>query len=457
MADTALISMEELLKDSPSLVTPEPGTLIDGTVITVFKNRILVDLDGVSTGVITGREAHDSHDTLKSINPGDAVTSYVLEAENDEGLVVLSLRKASQKKTWQRYRDAFENQEIISVTISEANKGGLLIETDGIKGFIPVSQLAPMHYPRVNGADSAKILARLQKLMGVKMDVRIINIDDDTGKIICSEKAAYREKRSQALGQVKVGDTVKGQISGVVKFGIFVTFNGLEGLVHISEIAWGHVKDPSDYGKLGDDVEVKIIGIEGEKISLSMKQLTEDPWQAIASNYKEGDTVEGEVNRLEDFGAFVSIANDINGLIHISDFTEDESEEIGKYVAVGDKVKAKVIVVDTKSRRIGLSVMELHKQDGSVVKMEPKSKPAPKKEAAPKAEEAKTEEAPAAESEAAPAGGVADLGLSAKVTEALTAGGFDTTEALKAADDDALLALDGVGPAAVKKIREALS
>lgn len=429
--------MEELLEDSPTLIIPEPGTLIEGSVITVHKNRILVDLGGVSTGVISGKEAHDSHDTLKSIQPGDSVTAFVLESENDEGLAVLSLRKASQKKTWQRYIDAFEKQEVIKVRVSEANKGGLLLETDGIKGFIPVSQLAPMHYPRVNGADSAKILSRLQKLVGLELECRIINIDHDTGKLILSEKAAYREKRKQELGKVGIGDSVKGKISGVVNFGIFVTFSGLEGLVHISEIAWGHVKDPSDYGKLGDEVDVKVIGIEGEKISLSMKQLTEDPWVSIAAKYTEGSSVEGEVNRIEDFGAFIGLEGDINGLVHVSDFTDEENANIADYVEVGDKVKANVIVVDTKNRRIGLSVSELTKKDGTVTKMEPKK---PQKK----------------ESSDGEGGIVADLealGLSGKAASALNEAGYDTVDKIKAASDDELLQVDNIGPAALKKIR----
>lgn len=442
MADIKLITMEELLEDSPTLIIAEPGTLIEGTVITVHKNRILVDLGGVSTGVITGKEAHDSHDTLKSIQTGDSVTSFVLESENDEGLVVLSLRKASQKKTWQRYIDAFEKQEIIKVGVSEANKGGLLLETDGIKGFIPVSQLAPMHYPRVNGADSAKILSRLQKLVGLELECRIINIDHDTGKLILSEKAAYREKRKNELGKVTIGDVVQGEISGVVNFGIFVTFSGLEGLVHISEIAWGHVKDPSDYGKLGNPVEVKVIGIEGEKISLSMKQLTEDPWVSIAANYKEGTTVSGQVTRIEDFGAFIGLEDDINGLVHVSDFTGEEDANIADFVKVGNKVQAKVIVVDTKNRRIGLSVLELTKQDGTVVKMEAKKSA--------KKEEPKE---PTASKGGDLIADLENLGLSKKAATALSEAGFDTVDKIKKATDEDLVAVDGIGPAALKKIR----
>ncbi len=432
MADV-LLTMEQLLADSPAIITPEEGTLIDGSVITVYRNRVLVDLGGAATGVISGKEAHDSQNTLKDLKPGDQVTVFVLEAENDEGLTVLSLRKASQQKTWERYIHAYENQEIIKVRVLEANKGGLLIETDSIKGFIPVSQLAPMNYPRVTNADNAKIFAKLQKLVGQELETRIINIDNDTGKLILSEKAAYREQRNKALLDVKVGDTVKGKISGVVNFGIFVTFNSLEGLVHISEIAWGHVKDPSDYGKLGDEVDVKIIGIESEKISLSIKQLTEDPWKQIAANYKEGDIIEGVVSRVEDFGAFVQIQDDINGLIHISDFTDEEGAKIADYVSTGDKVKAKVIIVDTDNRRIGLSTMEVTRQDGTVF-VAPEKKSTESKE---KVEESELEK----------------LGLTAKQIAAFEEAGYKDKEAILAADDETLLAIEGIGQAAIKKVR----
>ncbi|MDD3861860.1 MAG: S1 RNA-binding domain-containing protein, partial [Candidatus Gracilibacteria bacterium] len=277
--------MEELLKSVPEVEIPTPGSLCDGSVVSIFKNKVLVDLGGGYTGVISGHEAHDSFGTLKSLQEGDSVTSFVLEEENEDGLVVLSLRKASQKKTWNKFVTAFETGESITVTPSEANKGGLLLNVDGIKGFIPVSQLAPLHYPRVDGADSNQILVRLTKLVGVPLIVKVINLDRDGGKLIFSEKAAEHEKRGEALDKLDVGEKVKGRISGIVKFGIFVTFEGLEGLVHISEIAWGHVKDPHDYGRLGDEVDVLIIGKEGDKISLSMKRLVPDPWIEGSKKY----------------------------------------------------------------------------------------------------------------------------------------------------------------------------
>lgn len=354
--------MENLLKDSPEIVYPQPGTLIEGTVTDIHKNKILVDLGGISPGIIAGKEAHDSTDTIKDLEPGDTVSAYVVEAENTDGLVVLSLRKASQEKSWRQFVDAYEEGDVIKVTPNEANKGGLLLEVDGIKGFIPVSQLAPMHYPRVNGADTAQILKRLESLTGQSFDVKVINVDHESGKLILSEKAAMQKQREEALKKLKVGQKVKGKISGVVKFGIFVAFDGLEGLVHISEIAWGHVKDPAEYGKIGDEVEVLVIGIEGEKISLSMKRLTPDPWLEAAKKFKVGTVVEGEINKITQFGAFMELSDEINGLIHLSEITDETIEDASKVLSVGDKVKAKIIAVDPEEHRIGLSIKALNEK-----------------------------------------------------------------------------------------------
>ncbi len=356
--------MEKLLKDSPEIVFPTPGSLIDGTVTDIYKNKILVDLGGISTGIIAGKEAHDSMGTIKELQIGDTISTYVIDPENPDGLVVLSLRKASQEKSWQYFVEAYENGDIIKVKANEANKGGLLLEVDGIKGFIPVSQLAPMHYPRVNGADSNEILKRLNDLVSKDFDVKVINIDHDNGKLILSEKAAMSEQRNASLKKLKIGQKVKGEISGIVKFGIFVAFDGLEGLVHISEIAWGHVKDPAEYGKIGDEVEILVIGIEGEKISLSMKRLTPDPWLEAAKNFKIGKTVEGEVNKVTQFGAFVKLGEDINGLIHLTEIQEEPLEDATKVLKVGDKVEAKIISVDPEEHRIGLSIKALSDKQG---------------------------------------------------------------------------------------------
>ncbi|HBB02901.1 TPA: 30S ribosomal protein S1 [Candidatus Peregrinibacteria bacterium] len=356
--------MSEMLKTFPLPPPPKRGSLIEGVVVNVSKNKILIDIDGIRTGVITGKEIHDSLDTVKHLQVGDKVYVYIIEEENEDGLMVLSLRKAGQERMWQKFIDAYDNATTIDVKANEANKGGLLLDMDGIKGFIPVSQLAPMHYPRVDGADPGMILTRLQELVKIPLQVKIINLDKENGKLILSEKAAFEDQRQNALGKLNIGEKVKGTISGLVKFGIFVTFGGLEGLVHISEIAWGHVDNPGNYGRLGDEIEALVIGIEGDKISLSMKRLTKDPWLEATKKFKTGQMVDGEVNRITPFGVFVKLDEEINGLIHFSEFGDEAAAS--KKMKVGDKVNAKIIAIDPDEHRIGLSLKEDAKVEGEV-------------------------------------------------------------------------------------------
>ncbi|MBI5422201.1 S1 RNA-binding domain-containing protein, partial [Candidatus Peregrinibacteria bacterium] len=250
----------------------------------------------------------------------------------------------------------------------------------GIKGFIPVSQLAPVHYPRVDGADANQILLRLKKLVGQKFSCKVINVDRATGKMILSERAAIGDKASESLNKLKVGDVVDGSVSGVVKFGIFVTFGGLEGLVHISEIAWGHVSNPHQYAKVGDPVRVQIIGIEKDKLSLSIKRLMKDPWEEIADKYPIGSTVKGTVNRFSQFGAFVQLENDINGLIHLSEISDHKIEDPKEVLAIGEEVEATVINIDRDEHRIGLSLRKNRGEESAEEEKAKKAKKAKKDE-----------------------------------------------------------------------------
>ncbi len=377
------LTMDALLMDSGVYEKPELGTVVTGNVISLRKNRIVVDLNGVAVGIIAGAETHDSAGTIKDLTVGDEVKAVVVEDEDEHGMVVLSLRKASQANAWDRFEKAYKDGEIVEVNVNEANKGGLLLDVDGIKGFIPVSQLAPIHYPRVDGADSNQILQRLKKLVGKKFTVKVINIDRSSGKMILSERAAIQSDSSEALQKLNVGDKVTGRVSGVVKFGIFVTFNGLEGLVHISEIAWGHVSDPHQYAKVGDSVDVQIIGIEKDKLSLSIKRLIPDPWEEISKKYPIGAKVSGTINRFSQFGAFVQLEDDLNGLVHLSEISDQKVDDPRDFLSIGDKVEAVVINIDRDEHRIGLSL----KQASGKTKASKKAK------AAEDAEEEKAEEA----------------------------------------------------------------
>lgn len=434
--------MEELIVDSPQIFLPKPGSIVEGNVITVHNNRILVDLGGVSTGVIAGKEAVDSMDTIKSLAEGDEVSAFVLEPENDEGLIVLSLRRASQHKTWKRFVDIHDNKESIHVKVTDANKGGLLVEVDGVKGFLPVSQLAPKHYPRVNGADSAKILGRLNKLIGKDILVRVINVDNDTKKLILSEKAAYNEQRKEALKTVEVGSVVTGEISGVVNFGIFVTFNGLEGLVHISEIAWGHVDSPSNYGKLGDKIDVKVIGIEGDKISLSLKKMIENPWEEIAKAYTPGMEIKGRITRITEYGAFINISDDINGLIHVSELNDPRVKDSDEYtLEVGEKITAKILHVDKDNHRIGLTLLDAHlnSESGKGSSDAPATK---KQEKVEQAENQSTDSESSFDS----------IKLSKTAQKALEKAGYTSLSDVKKLSEEELKNISGLTDASIKKI-----
>lgn len=396
--------MQELLRESPPILRPRPGELIEGTVIYKGKNKMLVDLSGVATGIVSGRELRDSLNTYRELNTGDPVTALILEEENDEGMVVLSLRMASQQKAWDRFHKLVSEDKTMKFTAQEANKGGLLANIDGIRTFLPVSQLAPANYPRVNNADSAEIIHRLSKFIGHAFTVKIITLDEAAGKIVVSEREAMAEERSKALENLTIGSTKEGIVSGIVKFGIFVAFDGLEGLVHISEIAWGHVKNPAEFASIGDRVKVKIIGIDGEKLSLSIKQLTKDPWEEIAERYPVGKKVEGTIVRFADYGAFLNLEKDISGLVHVTEISHEKIQDPAQVLKIGQKVEAQVINIDIDERRIGLSIKALKPIDAATLKRLKEEQEAQKKAreaaAAPKAE--KTEKVESPEAPAAP-------------------------------------------------------
>jgi small subunit ribosomal protein S1 len=347
------------MQSSPPIFRPRPGELVEGFVVFRGKNKLLLDIQGVATGIISGRELRDSFNTFKDLQVGDEVGALVLEEENDEGLVVMSLRMASQRKAWDRFHKLIEGEKTMKFTAQEANKGGLIANIDGIRAFLPVSQLSPVNYPRVNNADAGEIISRLAKFIGHTFTVKIVTMDQEAGKIVVSERDAMAEERAKSLEGLKIGDAKDGIVSGIVKFGLFVTFDGLEGLVHISEIAWGHVKNPAEYAEMGDQVRVKVIGVDGDKLSLSIKQLTQDPWEEVAERYPVGRKVSGTVVRFADYGAFLRLEKDINGLVHLSEVAHHKVADPSEVLTIGQKVEAQVINIDVDERRIGLSIKAL--------------------------------------------------------------------------------------------------
>ncbi len=403
-----LALFEELFKDSPEIKYPKTGEVISGEIIKIEKKNILVNVNNQFTGLVISKELGNSVD-LDSLKSGDPIDVMVLGDSIERGLLILSLKRANQIKSLQNLNDNFGSKEVMTVTPVEANKWGLLVDIDGLKGFIPVSQLTPLHYPRVEGADPKKILEHLEGLIGEPFKVRVINVDEGGKKIIFSEKAAIEDDREKALQTLKEGDIVEWVVSGILSYGLFVTFNGLEGLVHVSEIDWGHVNDPSKFAKVGMKVKVKVIGLESEKISLSIKRLKQNPWDALSKRVKTGDVIKAPISRISQFGAFMDLDDGIQGLIHLSEISHGVVKDIRDFVKVGEEVEAKIINFEPQRKRIGLSLKALQEkpadapQKETVVKKtekvseedkidaEVKKKPAAKK-TAPKKEEAKTEE-----------------------------------------------------------------
>ncbi len=354
--------MSDFAKDlatAPAIQSFNVGDIVGGAVVVANQKMILVDLDGQFTGIITGSHMHSSTEDTTDIQPGTRIESIIIGDDAHSGLIHLSLRKASQAKLIEKLHSNFDTKEIITVVPNEANKGGLLIDLDGIKGFIPVSQLTPAHYPRVEGANPEKILEHLNKLVGKPFQVRVINVDQNGKKIIFSEKAAIEEQRAAAMQTIKIGDIVEGYVSGILTYGLFVTFNGIEGLVHVSEIDWGHVNNPHKHARIGDKVTVQVIGIEGEKISLSIKRLKANPWQVLADKYQVGDIIEAPVLRLSQFGIFLELDGAISGLIHLSEITAEMMKGLEEKVHVGEMMKARIITFDPVAKRIGLSLKAL--------------------------------------------------------------------------------------------------
>ena len=301
--------MDELLAKHV-LEIPEIGDVISGTVIHVSSNAALIDLGPLGTGVVLGKEMRDGLGPEGKLKVGSSVMATLMSYENEDGFIELSIREASYEKSWEDIEHKLTNREVVSTKVVEANKGGLMAEINGIIGFLPVSQLSSEHYPRVEDGDKNKILDLLKKLIGQEMRVRILDADRETEKLIVSEKAAQSEKERELINLLKVGDVIEGEVSGVVDFGAFVKFSlpvkdgekkfgeKLEGLVHISELAWQLIDDPREVIKTGDQVEAKIIGIEETRISLSMKALKKDPWDSVLDKYKVGDILPGKVDKI---------------------------------------------------------------------------------------------------------------------------------------------------------------
>lgn len=348
--------MKKLLNEKEFLNIPKVTDVVKGTVISASKNEVKIDVPGYNVGVVRGRELFEESSEYGKLKPGDEVEATVIELENENGELELSFRYAGHQKAWENLNKLVENKEITSVKVLDANKGGLIVKLHSVIGFLPVSQLSPENYPRVSGGDKSKILEKLKSFVGQSIEVRIIDADERNEKLIVSEKAVWEEQQKDLIDKYKIGDTVEGTVTAVADFGVFVKFDNLEGLVHISEIAWQRIDHPKDIVRVGQDVKAEIIAIEGSKIFLSMRKLQTDPWAEVAKKYKIGQKVTGKVLKINPFGLFVELDNDIHGLAHISELSDKPIENMSEIAKIGEDKEFTIISIEPNQHRLGLSL-----------------------------------------------------------------------------------------------------
>jgi small subunit ribosomal protein S1 len=332
--------------------------IVEGIVAAIEKAALYVDLGVAGTGIIYGVEFMNARDVIKRISIGDTISAKIVLRENTAGYVELSLKEARQALMWNDAEQAIKEKRVMDLVVKDANKGGLIIEWQGMSGFLPASQLKEENYPRIEDGDKDKILRELKKLIGKRVSVCIISAIPKEGKLIFSEKDnGGKENKEVVAGNYVVGDEVEGVVTGVVEFGIFVKLDdGVEGLVHKSEIDWGLVEDTKAHARVSDKVKAKIIEVKDGKISLSLKALKENPWKEAGKMYKKGDTVAGVVIKFNKHGALVSIEEGVAGLVHVSDFGDEA--KLRETLSLGKSYNFMITLFDANEERMTLTYGE---------------------------------------------------------------------------------------------------
>ena len=341
---------EEEIKSKPLA----HGDIIDGVVVRVDPDEVLVDVGSKSEGVIAARElgTHGDPDMVE-LHAGDLIKVFVLQPENEDGNVVLSLRRARAESVWLKAQDKQTSGEPMEADVREQNKGGLIVNIMGLRGFLPTSQVARAYS------------SNLEELVNQRISVKIIEVNRKRNRLIVSQKAAYDEdrarQRSELFERLKVGDVVRGKVSGLTSYGAFVNLGGADGLIHISELSWDRIGSVADVLQVGQEVRVKVIKLDPEqaRISLSMRQLSEDPWEQVTTRFRPGAIVEGEVTKIKKYGAFLQLGDGVEGLLHISELSWDHVERVEDVVQVGQPLRVKVLQADETRRRISLSLKQV--------------------------------------------------------------------------------------------------
>lgn len=368
-------TMKDLVDQVGNRLIPiRPGELFEVKILQILKNKILVDVGGFSLGIIPEQEFSPEMGDLKV---GDKILAYVLTQENDQGYAILSLRRADRERITKLLQEKFETSQILQVKATSANKGGLLCQFGDFEGFLPVSQLATSHYPKVASGDRSEILNRLQDLINQAFQVKILNFEPNSGKLIFSEKAAGDVVLQEKIKKIKIGQKLSGEITGIVNFGLFVKVklpdkSEMEGLVHISEVSWDHIEDLSREFRVGSKIEVEVISTENNRLSLSIKRLLPDPWLKEAENFQVGEIAEGTVTKITPFGAFVKVGR-LDGLVHISELGKDTSD-VREVLEEGKIYKFAIVSIEPELHKLSLSLKNI--QDKSPA---PKGKQATKR------------------------------------------------------------------------------
>jgi len=345
------------LLERDEIKIPQVGDIIKSKVITASKSEVKLDVNGVLIGIVRGPELYNEVSTYADLKPGDEIEAAVIDEENERGELELSFRLVGQEKAWKELREAFKNKEIIKVKIADANKGGLLARYCQIEGFLPVSQLAPENYPRIAGGDKSRILEKLKSFVGQEVDVSVITLNEEDNKIIFSEKDVWNKKQKPALDKYKEGMKVDGKITAITNFGVFVSFGeGIEGLIHISELAWQRIDSPNEMYKVGDDIKAEIISIDGAKVFLSAKKLMRDPWLEASAKYKSGQVVKGTILKVNPFGLFVKLDEEIHGLAHISQLNLGPKEKISELFTADEEKEFEIVSISPSEHRLGLKL-----------------------------------------------------------------------------------------------------
>jgi small subunit ribosomal protein S1 len=357
-------SMEALLKnDAFSVELPQAGEVREGIIASINPTQILVSIGAKSEGVISGRELEviDAEDR-DAFEVGQEIPVFVVSPEDSNGNVVLSFKRAQEQMAWESVEALLEGDDIIESKILGYNKGGLIVGVRGLRGFVPASQISALRRSQAVGDTPEQRWARM---IGEQISVRIIEVDRSRRRLICSERAASSESRQsikeRVIEELEEGHVYTGRVTSLADFGAFININGADGLVHLSELSWDRIQHPNEILEVGQEVKVKVINIDREKkrIGLSLRALSDDPWRARVEKFSVGQLVEGIITRLTKFGAFARLEGDIEGLIHISEISENRIEHPKEVLKEGEVVSLRVIRIDPDQHRIGLSLRKV--------------------------------------------------------------------------------------------------